>query len=160
MLSAGDHESAGRPLEPATAEDVGVHVIDRLSGLVPGVEHHPVAGVRDPLRLGHLPGLARQLVQETVPGLRHGGQVGVVLLGYNEYMRGCLRVNVPERKGALTFENGRCRHLSAHNLAEKTVGHRRNLNVQHFAGYCLRSVAPAAPAPRALPSRRTRTASR
>ena len=105
MLSAGDHESAGWPPERAAAEDVGVHVIDRLPRLRAGVEHDPVAGFRDPLRPGDLPGQARHLVQEPVPGLGHGGQVWVVLLGYNEYMRGCLRVDVPEGKSALTFEN-------------------------------------------------------
>src|SRR5579875_603996 len=146
--------SAGGPGQGAAAEDVGVHVEDGLAGALAGVEDDPVAGVRDAFGLGDLAGEVGDLVEQAVTGFGHGGQVLMVLFGDNEYMRGCLRVNIPEREGAWTIENPRRRYLPGHNLAEKTVRHRRNLNVRLIPGYCLPSVAPAAPAPPASSRRR------
>jgi hypothetical protein len=68
--------------------------------------------------------------------------------------RGSLRVDVTECERSRAFGHPLGRHLSGHNLAEKAVGHRRNLNVRPYPRYCLRSVAPATPAPHALSRRR------
>lgn len=131
-------------------------VEDGLAGGLAGVEDDAVAGFGDAFGFGHPAGEVGEFVEEAVAGLGDGGQVAVMVFGYSEYMGGCLRVNIPERQGTGTFENVCRRYLAGHNLAEKTVVHRRNLNVRLIPGYCLRSVAPAAPAPRAL-SRRRRT---
>jgi len=148
--------SAWRPAERPAAENMRVHVPHRLPRLRSGVEHDAVSGLIDTFRFGYPLRLAGQFIEQPAPSLGSRGQVRIVLLGYHEHMSRRLGVDVTERERAVTLQYPRCWDHTSHNLAEKAVGHRRDLNVRAVRGYCLPSVAPAAPAPRAL-TRRMRT---
>jgi hypothetical protein len=60
----------------------------------------------------------------------------VVLLGDHEHVRGRLRIDVTESESSITLHYSRRWCLPRHNLAEKAVSHRRDLNVRPQPGYC------------------------
>lgn len=122
-LIAAILRSSGRPAHGPAAEDMSVHVPDRLAGLHAGVEDDAVPGIgdalgfRDPLRLGG------QLVHQAISGLGDRAQIPVVVLGDHEHVARRLRVDVAESERARTLEHSRRWYLTRHNLTEKAVTH-------------------------------------
>jgi hypothetical protein len=94
-----------------------------LPGLRPGVEDHPVPGPAYPLVLSDLVRQGRHLVQQTVIGRGEGGQIGDVLLRYDQHMGGCLGVDVTERKGAGRLGHTLGRDVARDDPAEKAIRH-------------------------------------
>ena len=104
-----------------------MHVEHRLSSSWPGVEHDAVTVGGDPLGGRHLMRLRRHLGQQAAVRGGQRGQVGVVILGDHQNVRGGLRVDVPEgdRPGAFGHPFGR--DVTGYDLAEEAVGHLRIL---------------------------------
>ena len=71
-----------------------VHVVDRLAGLRPGVEHHPVAGLGNACVACHQRRLSRDLAKQAVVGLGERGQILMVLFRYHQNVHRRLGVYV------------------------------------------------------------------
>src|SRR5262245_256130 len=115
--------SARWPAERPATEHVGVGVEDRLPGLRPGVEDYPVPGLAHPLVLGHLVRQGRHLVQQAVVGSGERGQIGIMVLRYDQHVGGRLRVDVPEGEGAGRLGHTLGRDIPRHDRAEKAIRH-------------------------------------
>lgn len=99
-----------------------MRVENGLAGTGAGVEDDPVAGVHDLLVGGDLPGLAQYVGGDARLGGGERGGVRVVDAGDDEYVRGGLRVDVPEGHGGLGLADDGCRDLTRDDLAEQAVG--------------------------------------
>jgi hypothetical protein len=120
--------SAGRPAQRPTAEDVRVHMVDGLPGVVPGIEHHPVTRLRHAGFACHQRRLSRDLVKEAVTSLRDRGKVLMVLFRYHQNVHRRLRVYVPECDSARAFKHPRRRDIPRRDAAEQAISHAKDLN--------------------------------
>ena len=105
-----------------------VYVVDGLAGLVPGVEHHPVAGLRHACLGRRQRSLSRDLIKQAVAGLRDRSQVLVVLFRYHQNVHRRLRVYVPECDSARAFKHSRRRDVPRRDAAEQAISHAEDLN--------------------------------
>jgi hypothetical protein len=122
------HDLAGRPVQRPAAEDVRVYVVNRLAGVVPGVEHHPVAGLCHACLVCHQRRLSRDLVKQPIARLRNRGQVLMVLFRYHQNVQRRLRVYVLECDSARAFKNSRRRDLPRRDATEQAISHAEDLN--------------------------------
>jgi len=102
---------------------MSVYVEDRLSRLRPGVEDDPVAAVPKPLGLCHTVSLERHLGQQPAVGAGQSGQVRVVILGYDQDVRGSLGVDVTKRECTVALSHSLRRDVTRDDLAEEAVCH-------------------------------------
>lgn len=122
------HDLAGRPAQRPAAEDVRVYVVDGLAGVVPRVEHHPVAGLRHACLGRRQRRLSRDLVEQAIARLRDRGQVLMVLFRYHQNVQRRLRVYVLECDSARAFKNPSRRDLPRCDAAEQAISHAEDLN--------------------------------
>jgi hypothetical protein len=130
-LSPISPTSAGWPAHWPAAENVRVHVVNRLAGLRPGVEHHPVPGLGH-ARAGRDQGRLRcKLVKQAITGLGERRQVRMVLSRDNQHVHRRLRVYVLERDGARALQHARRRDLPRRDATKQAVNHDADLNLCH-----------------------------
>jgi hypothetical protein len=110
---------------------VGVHVVNRLAGLWPGVEHDPVAGLGHTRVARDQSRLRGKLVKQTVTGRGQRGQVRMVLSRDNQHVHRRLRVYVLEGNGARALKHPRRRDVSRRDTAKQAVNHDADLNLCH-----------------------------
>ncbi len=110
-----------------------MNVEDGLPGVLPGVEHQPVAGLGQALGRGHRPGVPQQLggQRRVTRSELGGGRVGVRLRDDHEVGRR-LRGDVTEGEGALGLAHDRRRDLTAQDRAENTTGLEGCIRVARF----------------------------
>ena len=99
-------------------------VLDRLPRLRPRVEDHPVAGVSDAFRNGHIPGVGHQVSEQVVAGRTQLSQVGVVGARNYQDMNGSLRIYVTKGNSAGIRRDNRRRYLAGRDTAEQAIRHR------------------------------------
>jgi len=100
-----------------------VGVEHRLPGPGTGVEDHPVPGLGQPFGLGDLVRLGRHLGEQPAAGRGERGQIGVVILRYDQHVRGRLGVDVTERESAGRLGHALGRDVARDNPAEKAIRH-------------------------------------
>src|SRR5699024_181575 len=120
--STAEPDSPGRPVEPPTSQEVAVQVEDRLSPVTTGVEHQSITGIGDIVGKCHLVRLSLDLVDGPAGGNGRRGHVGVVGTRYDQHVRGCRRVDVPDGDGAVALAHDVGGHLPLDDLAEKAIG--------------------------------------
>jgi hypothetical protein len=108
-----------------------VHVVNRLAGLWPGVEHDPVAGLGQARAARDQGRLCGKLVKQTVTGLGQRDQVRMVLSRDNQHVHRRLRVYVLEGNGARALKHPRRWDLPRRDTAKQAVGHDADLNLCH-----------------------------
>src|SRR5699024_7845108 len=120
--SIAEPDLPGRPVEPPTAQEVTVQMEDRLPPVTTGVEHQSITGIGDIVGNCHLVGLTHDLVDEPAVGGGRRGHIRVMVPRYDQHVRGCLRVDVPEGDGAVALTHDFGGHLPLDYLAEKAIG--------------------------------------
>jgi len=108
-----------------------VHVVNRLAGLRPGVEHDPVAGLGHARAARDQGRLRGKLVKQAVTGLGQRGQIRMVVSRDNQHVQRRLRVYVLEGNGARALKHPRRRDLPRHDAAKQAVSHEADLNLCH-----------------------------
>lgn len=97
---------------------MGVRVQYGLPGLRPGIEHDPVAGVRDAGDDRHLAGLRRDLIQQPAAGSRERRQVRMMFLRDHQNVDRSLGIYVTKRDRTRTLQHPVCGDFSVYNVTE------------------------------------------
>jgi hypothetical protein len=98
-----------------------MHVRHTLLRVGAGVEHQAITGFRDTGVERDLVSGGQQRVGEPSVGRRHLRGITVMLLGNDEHMRGCLRLDVSEGQRPFVVTDNRRRNLTSDNAAEQAI---------------------------------------
>jgi hypothetical protein len=88
-----------------------------------GVEHQAVPASADTFGDRHLMRLAHHLGEQPVRGFSQRRRIPIVLFRYDQYMDGCLRIDITKRNRAMTLKHALSRQHASGNLAEQAIGH-------------------------------------
>ena len=115
---------AGRPAHLLTADDVHVQVGNAVQGVLPDVEHQPIAAIRDPHRRGTRSSGDEHLGHDVAMVRGDFCGVGDVVSRDDEEVNRGSRIDVVEGVGALGRQHLFRRDLAGEDLAEQAVSHR------------------------------------